>query len=312
MYSEINKKIEQNQQGIARLHKINLMIKQLEQEKERLEFKESDLKIILGKENHDVDKIKNMSITFIFYSIIGKLDERLDKEEQEVIAAKLKYKQAVKALDDVKYQISQLLSELLQYENCQKEYERLFAEKKKEILKQCGETAKIILNLTTKMNKSKIKLKEINEAAVVGQQVLDSLKCVLDSLESAGDWGTWDILGGGLISDLAKHFNFDDAEVEFDNTQKLLSRFKVELTDIEITGDITIAADGFLKFADIFFDGIIMDWLMQSKINETMESVLGVERQVIIVVNKLHQMKDQEESNIEKLESELNALIAKV
>lgn len=311
MYSEINKKLEYNQQGIARLNKINLMIKQLEVEQEKLKLKVINLKNVVEKEDNDVYKIKNMSITSIFYSIIGKLDECIEKEEREFLAAKLKYMQAVKDFDEVTYQISQLSAELLQYENCQNEYEFLFEEKKKVLLKQCGKTAQMILELIKNISISKNCLKEILEAISIGQKVQESLKCVLVSLESAGGWGTLDLLGGGLISDLVKHSNIDDAEVEIENTQKLLRQFKTELTDIEIKGDIIIETDGFLKFADFFFDGIIADWFMQSKINESTQSVLEVESQVIRVMNKLYQMKSEAKSDIDQFEAELKSLIIK-
>ena len=51
--------------------------------------------------------------------------------------------------------------------------------------------------------------------------MLDSLDSVLSSLESAEGWGTWDLLGGGLISDLAKHSHIDDAKVEAENNTEV-------------------------------------------------------------------------------------------
>ena len=36
-------------------------------------------------------------------------------------------------------------------------------------------------------------------------------------------------------------------------------RFKTELADVEITADLQITVDGFLKFADFFFDGLFTD-----------------------------------------------------
>ena len=58
MNSVINEKIEQAQQGIARLLKINFMIQQLEIEQEELRRKEIENKAILKKENYE-NNIKN-------------------------------------------------------------------------------------------------------------------------------------------------------------------------------------------------------------------------------------------------------------
>lgn len=250
-----------------------------------------------------------MSIASVFYSILGTLDEHIEKERREALAAKLKYDQVIKDLDDIKYQISKLSSEQLDYVDCQKEYDYLYGLKKQELMRENGETAHKILTLNDSLNFSRINHKEIKEAITVGEKVLDSLNSALDNLNSAEGWGTWDILGGGLISDLVKHSHIDDAKVEIENTQGLLRQFKTELIDISISSDISIETEGFAKFADFFFDGLIADWFMQSRINESQESVSSVKSQVLCIVKKLGHMETQENANIERLKTEVSELI---
>lgn len=45
-----------------------------------------------------------------------------------------------------------------------------------------------------------------------------------------------------------------------------LKRFQKELMDVENVEEFHIETGDFLSFADYFFDGIIADWLMQSRI----------------------------------------------
>ncbi len=309
MNSVINEKIERAQQGVARLLKIDSMIKQLEFEQEELRSKEIEDKAILEKENYDVEKIENKSIASVFYSMLGRLDEHIEKERGEALAAKLKYDQVVKDLEDVKYQISKLSAERLNYVDCQKAYDLLYAEKKEQLIRDSGASAQKILEMTENLNHAKINLKEIKEAILAGEKVLDSLTYTLDSLNSAEGWGTWDLLGGGLISDMAKHSHIDDAKVEIENTQKLLRQFNTELADITISSDISIETGGFAKFADFFFDGLIADWFMQSKINESQENVSNVQNQVLNIVEKLKHMELQTNADIEWLGEEINKFI---
>ena len=119
------------------------------------------------------------------------------------------------------------------------------------------------------------------------------------------------MLGGGLISGLAKHSHIDDAKYETERTQTLLRRFKTELADVRIDSDIYIETGGFAKFADFFFDGLIADWFMQTKIQNSRESVSRVRDQVQSVMSKLSRLEVQKSSSIEKLEMEINELIAK-
>jgi hypothetical protein len=309
MNSVINKKIEQAQQGIARLLKIDSMIKRLESEQEELRSKEIKNKAILEKENYDVEKIEGKSIASVFYSMLGRLDEQVEKERSEALAAKLKYDQVVKDLENIKYQISKLSAERLNYVDCQKEYNRLYADKKEQLIRDSGEAAQKILEMTENLNHAKINLREIKEAILAGKKVLDSLAYTLDSLNSAEGWGTWDLLGGGLVSDLAKHSHIDDAKAEAENTQRLLRQFNTELADITIRSDINFETGGFAKFADFFFDGLIADWFMQSKINESQQSVSNVQSQVLNVLEKLERMELQTNADIERFSEKIKEFI---
>jgi len=305
----MDEKIKQAQEGIARLHKIDSMLIELEYEQDKLVCKQSELKVILEKENNDLEKYEGKSIASIFYSILGSLEEHVKQERKEALAAKLKYDQAERDLDYVKSQILSLASERLGYVDCQKEYDRLYAQKKEELIKGAGDTAQKILEITDSLNLAGINLNEVKEAIFAGKKVLNSLNRALNSLDSAEGWGAWDLLGGGLISDLAKHSHIDDAKLEAEDTQRLLCEFKTELTDISINSDIAIETEGFVKFADFFFDGLIADWFMQSRINESQESVSNVKSQVLNIIEKLDLMESQVNRKVEKLEAEVSALI---
>ncbi|PKM72548.1 MAG: hypothetical protein CVU91_09175 [Firmicutes bacterium HGW-Firmicutes-16] len=311
MYTEINEKLELARQGIARLHKIYSMISQLEAELGPLEQKEHELKKALEKENLDVEKLKNRSISSVLFSILGSLDKHIQKENAEALAAKLKYDQALRDVEDIEHKISNLYAERSKYVNCQSEYDSFFEQKKELLMRDNAETAQKIMELTEEIGSSKIKVKETREAIIAGNNVLSSLNSVLCSLDSAAGWGTWDMLGGGLISDLAKHSNIDNAKYEIENTQRLIMEFKTELADVKISSDIGIHIDGFSKFADFFFDGIFADWNMQTKINRSWESVLTVKIQVESVISKLKDMLANDENRINSLETEINSLITR-
>jgi hypothetical protein len=311
MYAEINERLELARQGIARLHKIHSMTSQLEAELHPLEQKERELKKALEKENLDVEKLENRSFSSVLFSILGSLDKHIEKEHAEALAAKLRYDQALRDVEDIEHKISDLLAERSKYVNCQSEYDRLFKQKKELLMRDNAETAQKILELTEEIGLSKIKVKETRGAISAGNNVLSSLNSVLSSLDSAAGWGTWDMLGGGLVSDLVKHSNIDNAKYEIENTQRLLLEFKTELADVKISSDIGIHIDGFAKFADFFFDGLFADWNMQTKINRSQESVLTVKLQVESVISKLKDMLANDENRIKNLETEMNSLITR-
>lgn len=115
--------------------------------------------------------------------------------------------------------------------------------------------------------------KEIDEAIASGERALVSLKEAQNKLNSARNWGIFDMLGGGLIADIIKHSKMNDASTYLEEAKRDLLVFQKELQDVQETIDLKVDVDGFLTFADFFFDGIIMDYVVQSKIAEARRQI---------------------------------------
>lgn len=133
-------------------------------------------------------------------------------------------------------------------------------------------------------------IREIREAQAAAEEALDSLNRVEERLKSAGNWGVADLLGGGLISTFMKHSKMDEAEEELENAKAALRRLQRELEDVGASADFHVDVKGFLRFADYFFDDIISDWMVQSKINDAREQVAGAKEQVRLIIADLRRM----------------------
>lgn len=116
-------------------------------------------------------------------------------------------------------------------------------------------------------------LVEMNEAIIAGKQALSSMKMARESLRSAGNWGIADLLGGGFIVNMIKHSRLDEAAKRLEEAKRQMRRFQKELRDVELPCEVYVHVDGFLTFADFFFDGIVADWLVQSRINDAKEEL---------------------------------------
>ncbi len=114
---------------------------------------------------------------------------------------------------------------------------------------------------------------EIREAIAAGERALNSLYAAQSKLKSARGWGIFDMLGGGLLSDLMKHSRMNDASSYMEASRRDLEKFKRELADVSTSYNLRMDVDGFLTFADFFFDGLIADYLVQTKISQAREQV---------------------------------------
>ena len=115
--------------------------------------------------------------------------------------------------------------------------------------------------------------KEISEAIRAGERARSSLITARGKLDSARSWGIWDVLGGGLISGLMKHSRVSDASDYVEQAKLDLSVFERELGDIRDIAGLPVEIDGFLTFADFFFDGLLADLLVQSKIKDAQREI---------------------------------------
>lgn len=129
--------------------------------------------------------------------------------------------------------------------------------------------------------------REVNEAIQAANQSLKSLQLARETLNSAGNWGILDMLGGGLISTFVKHSKMEDAERLVQQARTDLKRLQKELMDVDTIAEFHIETGDFLSFADYFFDGLIADWLVQSRIKEAKRQVDSAIQKVEEVLRKL-------------------------
>lgn len=110
-------------------------------------------------------------------------------------------------------------------------------------------------------------LREIDEAIRAGEQALDSLREAKNQLNSARNWGIYDMIGGGLISSMIKHSKIDQANEWMDQANRDLRCFAKELRDVD-GEDLQIDTGSLVTMLDIFCDNFFSDLLVQQKIND--------------------------------------------
>lgn len=129
--------------------------------------------------------------------------------------------------------------------------------------------------------------REMNEAIQAGERALISLKTAQSQLKSAGNWGLFDMFGGGLFSSMIKHSKMNDASRYMEDAKRDLLVFQRELKDVNVPMDLRMEVGSFLSFADFFFDGFVADYLVQSKITEAREQVEDAIRMVENILRDL-------------------------
>ncbi|MCD7736733.1 MAG: hypothetical protein LUI07_07220 [Lachnospiraceae bacterium] len=136
-------------------------------------------------------------------------------------------------------------------------------------------------------------LREVREAITAANRALDSLENAERELKGAKNWGLWDMFGGGAFSGIMKHSRLDKAKRQIEDAKYYLRVLGKELSDINISMNLQVEVGSFLTFADFFFDGIVADWMVQSKINDALNQVVTANARVLEILGNLQRWEEQ-------------------
>ncbi|NBI27490.1 hypothetical protein [Chengkuizengella marina] len=309
MYKQINKQIVQTKERLRKRRKLKLKLDQLELTLQDEHSKLKKYKKILENEEQDVSKLESFSLTSLFYTVLGTKDKKLQKEKEEYLAAKLKYDESYETVSDVKQEKIELQKLLRNYKDVEAEYESILKLKKQLILQSEDENTKKLIHLTEAKSELQEDLRELEEAIHAGNNAKNNLNTMIEALRSAKNWGTYDMIGGGLISTAAKHSKIDKANQYAHQVQKSLRLFKNELLDVKMDHHLNLQIHSFEKFADYFFDGLIFDWIVQSKINNSLNNVMKISRQVSDIILQLNKQSTKVQNEIQTLSENILEIV---
>ena len=129
--------------------------------------------------------------------------------------------------------------------------------------------------------------REMKEAIQAGENALYSLQSARNELQRASNWGIVDLLGGRFLTNMMKHSAMNQASHLMEVAKNDLRKFQKELRDVTVNTNLSMDCSDFLTFADFFWDGVIADWLVQSKIRDAKRQVEDAITQVEQILSKL-------------------------
>lgn len=298
------------QQKVAMKPALEAKLRELQNQRREYDREVVSLRVAFRKEQEDVEKLEGRSLANYFFQVVGKLDEKLDQERREAYAAKVKLDAAERELAGIEADVQEIQNQLAEIHIAEAQYKENL-EKKRTALKTSGTAAADqIIEIEQKIAALEVQMREIKEAISAGYSARSTADRILSELDSADGWNTWDMFGGGgIITHMAKYSHLDEAQDLVSDLQSKLRRFKTELADIQITANMQVNIDGFLRFADYFFDGLFADWAVGDRISQSMNSVSSTKSQISRTLDKLNDMEKVADQSIAGLKAQLDALI---
>lgn len=307
--SEYGEKVRILKEKVLRKAHLEKLLEELDIQRADLEDKVYRYGLTKAREQKEADRLEGRSLTAFVYTVIGKKEEKLEKEQREAKEAAVRYDAAARELDAVKSDIERYGAELLSLKTCEAELESATAAAVAEIKGSDKPEREEIFRLEQERAVLLNKLRELDEAVAAGDTAHKTVSEIKTMLDKAVNMGEWDLFGGGMLPDIMKHGYLDEAQGLVEKLQTELRRFKTELADVQFDADFRINEDGFLRFADYFFDGFFVDLASLRKIEKSRDYVLSVKRDLENVLNAVVEEQMKVDAELAALKEKLEALI---
>ena len=300
------------QQKVAKKPLLESKLYELHTQRRQYDNQVISLRVAFRKEQEDVEKLEGRSLANYFYQVIGKLDDKLDQERKEAYAARVKLDAAERELAGIESDIKEIQEQITDVLVAEARYKDALELKRRQLKDSGTQVADQILSMEERIAALQAQKQEIKEAISAAYSARSTADRILSELEDADGWNTWDILGGGgIITHMAKHSHLDEAQDLVQELQSQLRRFKTELADIQISANMQVNIDGFLRFADYFFDGLFADWAVGDKISQSMSSVSNTKKEINRMLDKLNDMEKAVDQKIQQKKRALEQFVVK-
>lgn len=276
---------------------------------------EEEVKSLLHKferEALDVDQIQKDSFSNSILKLLGKFEDKANKETQEMLSAKLEYDKAVQRVNELNHERIELGNKIADLNKEKLIFEDEFRKREEFIKSKAKDQAyATYIEIENEQDMLSRQLTETNEAIGVANRVLSTASSAMKHLESAESWATYDVWSrGGIISHMAKYDHLDDAQQAFNRLSSQVKDLEKELMDVKIYASYdSLGIDSTTRVIDFWFDNIFTDLNVRDKIRGDMEELRMLYGRINSIISKLQSNRNDLQKRLSEAEGRKNELI---
>ena len=291
------RELERLREALAELQRDRALAETLRRQERQCRQEAERLRSVWDKEQADVDRLERVSISSLLASLAGRKEQRLEQEEAEALAARLQYQSAQRQLEEIQSELEACEGRIQASADCPERYEACLRARQAALKDTDPVLRERISQLEADIAALTGRRRELREALDAGARVQDRLDRAINKLDSAGGWSTWDLLGGGLVSDMMKYSRLDEAQEQIGALRSDLRRYQAELADVERMEQFDVRPSGMMQAVDVFFDNIFTDWMVRDQIQRSQNEMYGLRSRICGIQHRLaHELEETERS----------------
>ena len=311
MEKSLNEALREAYEGNRRWEKIRIHRKHLKAAIKEAEFELAMYEKQMEKEQRDVTVLEGKSVRKLFYELLGTKDPLMEKERQEFLAAFLKRQAVQKHLEILQYEDSILSRQAKLLSGVKETLKTLLAAKKRALTDKNakGKGTRKLMALDKKLVAYKNFLREVVEAKAAGKACLVILEKIAKQLDEVHDWGT-NTFSSKKVKRRPRRW-VNRATKNAYKAKSLLQKFEIELRDISDHYGLSYQDEmtSIHLFLELFVDNLIVDWVIQKRINHTLHGVESVHDRVTMILMLLKNEVTEVNLLIKEVEQEKKSVL---
>ena len=284
---------------VAEKKVVDAKYQELQTQRKTVAQRVRQLEKVKQSEQADVDRLERGSLALSFIRWWGRMDEKLDKEQQEAYAARVRYDAAARELASIDADLARLEARLKGLSGCEQRYQDALmgtvpGDQRDQQPRGPGTDGEREPGGGAKAppagNPGGSPGGEYGPQAGWGGAGIPGQR---PGLEHHGSGRRRHLVRPGQVRPSGR------GQEQVEQLQVDLRRFKTELADVEINAEIQVTIEGFLRFADFFFDNLFTDWEVRDRIDQSIDQVRDTKRQIQRVLDKLERMEGSIKAQLE-------------
>ncbi len=272
----------------------------------------SSLQLKYEAEALDVENLEKESLSVMLMRLIGRYDDKLDKETEEMIQAKLELDKASERVRELTKEREELSLRITDLRRDQNLYEKELQKREEELRRNTkGEEAEKFNALEIEKVEIYKQITEIEEAVRAAARASQTINRIIEYLNKADNWAAYDVwFKGGIITHLNKYGNIDNAEAEYNRLHSQMRDLKRELKDVKMDSNVNYTGiDSTTRTIDFWFDNIFTDLNVRNRVRADMEQARKLAGGIQRVISTLENKKAAANQKIKSLEHQKKELL---
>lgn len=308
MLRDVRIELQRVRERLAEYRRLREQAAALQREVQRLEQEVAALAARLARAELQVARLEGPGLAALWHRLLGDRNARLHRAREALQTVRLHHQKETRRLAGLQSELARVQAALAQLPDPTPEHQRLLAEMERLLIALGHPVGAQLGDLSAREAQLEAEARELAQAAAAGEAAAAQVQELLAAIRSAQGWGIFDLLGGGLLATAGKHAHLDRARRLAAEAAERLAAFYREAAEVRaLTGTLDVGP--LAHFADYFLDGLLADWVVQSRIDAALRQAQDAAGAVDAALRLVSARLDAVRRELEQVRAQKQALL---